>query len=64
MVMIVLSLFYIELLLSAGETYWPVRSCGRRVKKNVESCDLFISDDDHVLTRISRHAAARPGAPL
>jgi hypothetical protein len=33
-----------------------------RVKKNVKSCDLFIPDDDHVLTRIGRHAAAKAGA--
>jgi hypothetical protein len=49
---------------STDETDWPVRSCGRRVKKDVKSCDLFISDDDHVLARISWHAAARAGAPL
>jgi hypothetical protein len=46
------------------EADWPVPSDGRSVKKNVKSCDLFVSDDDHVLARIGRHAAARAGAPL
>ena len=41
-----------------------VRSCGRRVKKNVKNCDLFIPHDDHVLTRIGRHSAVRARAPL
>jgi hypothetical protein len=49
---------------STDEADSPVRSCGGRVKKNVKRCDLFISDDDHVLARIARHAAARAGAPL
>jgi hypothetical protein len=39
-------------------------SIQRRVKKNVKDCDLFISDDDHVFTRIGRHPASRAGAPL
>jgi hypothetical protein len=54
----------IEFLPSADEASWPARSCGRRVKKNVNSCDLSISDDNYVLARIVRHAAARAGAPL
>jgi hypothetical protein len=53
-----------RLQMTETETDWPVRSCGRRVKKNVKSCDLFISHDNHVLARIGRHAAAWAGAPL
>jgi hypothetical protein len=40
------------------------RSFGRNVKKNVKSCDLSVSDDDHILTRIGGHTAAWARAPL
>jgi len=39
------------------EADWLVGSCRRRVKENVESCDLFITDDNHIRSRIGQHTA-------
>src|ERR1700692_2632252 len=63
--MVILSFRFvtIELLLSADKADYPVRSCGRSVKKNVKSCDLSVSDDDHILTRIGRPPAGGGRSP-